>query len=427
MAVDTPAKIVILGSGPIGLEAALYARFLGYSVAIYEQGREVAAAVNQWGHVTMFTPFRMNRSPLGLAAIGAQDEAYRPPADDELLTGQAWRERYLVPLSQTDLLADHIHLDQRALRVGKESVLKGELLGDEERGDWSFRILVRDSQGIERIDEADVVIDCTGVFAGPTAWLGHGGIPALGEIELTDRGAIEHALPDFQGAARDHYAGRHTLLLGAGYSAATNVVALAQLAKEVPTTRVTWITRHPAADGLTGPIGLIPGDRLPNRASLAQEANALAADPHGPVTHWTGTVVEGLSRTAADGPFVVRLAGEHAGEYSVDRIIANVGFRPDRSIDEELHVHECYSTHGPMKLAAALAGQSSADCLDQAACGPQTLLTPEPNFYILGAKSYGRKSNFLLSTGFAQIRELFTILGDRPTLDLYASASQLPR
>lgn len=426
MAVDTPAKIAVLGSGPIGLEAALYARFLGYSVAIYEQGSEVAAAVKQWGHVTMFTPFGMNRSPLGLAAIAAHDEAYRPPADDELLTGQAWRERYLLPLSQTDLLADHIKLGQRVLRVGKESVLKGEFVGDDERGDWSFRILVRDAQGKERIDEADVVIDCTGVFAGPKAWLGHGGIPALGEMELTDRGAIEHALPDFEGAARDHYAGRHTLLLGAGYSAATNVVALAELAKKVPATRVTWVTRHLESEGTAGPITLIPGDRLPNRAALAQEANALAGDPHGPVTHWPATVVDAMSRTA-DGPFVVRLAGEHAGEYSFDRILANVGFRPDRTIYEELHVHECYATHGPLKLAAALAGQASADCLNQAACGPQTLLTPEPNFYILGAKSYGRKSNFLLSTGLAQIRELFTILGDRPTLDLYASAGPLPR
>jgi threonine dehydrogenase-like Zn-dependent dehydrogenase len=429
MAVDTPAKIAILGAGPIGLEAALYARFLGYQVAIYEQGTEVAAAVQAWGHVKMFTPFGMNRSPLGLAALAAQDEAYRPPADDELLTGRQWRERYLVPLSQTDLLADHLRLGQRVLRVGKEQLLKGELVGDEQRGDWPFRLLVRDRQGLERIDEADVVIDASGVFCGPTAWLGDGSIPAVGEMELTDRGAIEHSLPDLRGADRKFYTGQHTLLVGAGYSAATNLVALAALAKEEPGTRVTWITRRPLAESpdaaLRGPILVIADDRLPERDELARQANALAVDPSLNVTHLPETSVHAVSRTDADGPFQVRLIGRHADTLSCDRIIANVGFRPDRQIYEELLVHECYASHGPMKLAAILLSQVSADCLDQQACGPQTLITPEPHFYILGAKSYGRNSKFLLATGLAQIREVFTIIGDRPTLDLYATRATL--
>jgi len=47
MAIDTPARLVILGAGPIGLEAALYARFLGYDVEIFEQEslHEIAAGV----------------------------------------------------------------------------------------------------------------------------------------------------------------------------------------------------------------------------------------------------------------------------------------------------------------------------------------------------------------------------------------------
>ena len=34
MMLDTPATIAITGNGPIGLEAALYARFLGYQVIL---------------------------------------------------------------------------------------------------------------------------------------------------------------------------------------------------------------------------------------------------------------------------------------------------------------------------------------------------------------------------------------------------------
>ena len=57
--------------------------------------------------------------------------------------------------------------------------------------------------------------------------------------------------------------------------------------------------------------------------------------------------------------------------------------------------------------------------------GPDALLLPEPNFYILGAKSFGRDSRFLISNGLEQIRELFTLIGDRTDLNLYATMAGL--
>ena len=93
MAVDTPARIAIFGAGPIGLEAALYARFLGYDVDVFDRG-QVAENVLNWGHVRMFTPFGYNSSTLGLAALAAQDAEYKPPHAHELLTGREWWGRY---------------------------------------------------------------------------------------------------------------------------------------------------------------------------------------------------------------------------------------------------------------------------------------------------------------------------------------------
>ncbi len=486
MAIDTPARIAVLGAGPIGLEAALYARFLGYDVAVFEAG-EVANCVRRWGHVRMFTPFGMNRSPLGLAAVGAHDESYQPPADDALLTGREWIDRYLLPLSQTDLLSDHIQTHTSVVAVGKEELLKTDLPGNAghgncaDRGDWSFRLLVRNDAGEERLELADAVLDCSGVF-NQSNFLGHGGIPSVGELEFQH--LIDTRLPEILGKDRQHFAGKHTLLVGGGYSAATNAVALARLAREVRGTRVTWITRREGPAGAGGPIEVIANDRLPERAALARQANSLATaglagespnrgsgvicgnnssmmdgsvppktpDPFAEsgVTYWPATVVErivGKVLSAIDHEFTVELAGRHAGTYSFDRILVNTGFQPSRWLIEELQIHRCYATDGPMKLAAALLGSGvfggndsrtaasagppktpdplaagrTTDCLDQTSCGAESLLNPEPNYYILGAKSYGRRSNFLLSVGLAQIREVFTIIGDRESLDLYAN------
>ncbi len=416
MAVDTPARIAVLGVGPIGLESALYARFLGYDVDVFERGN-VCENLRLWGHVRMFSPFQMNRSTLGLAALRAQHDAWQAPEEVALLTGHQLAEAYYLPLAKTDLLAESIHCQTTVLSVGREGLLKGDHLGDDARRDVDFRILARDRDGQERVTRADVVIDTTGTYGHPN-WMGPGGMPAVGERAL--RKQIEYGLPDVLDEHRDRYAQQHTLVLGAGYSAATTVVALHELAREEPATRVTWVTRGEQND----PITRIADDRLIERDRLAERANRLAMSES--VAHWPGTMVQQISQTDTDASadaleFEVDLVGRHVGTLTVDRIVANVGYRPDNRLHEELQVHTCYATDGPMKLAAALSGNVSADCLDQGAYGPATLASPEPDFYIAGAKSYGRSSQFLLSIGLKQIQHIFTMIGDSAELDLYKS------
>lgn len=412
MAVDTPASIAVLGAGPIGLEAALYARCLGYDVDVYERGT-VGENLRRFAHVRLFSPFRMNASSLGLAALEAQDPHWAPPDADALLTAGELVESYLLPLSRSDLLVDSIREQVRVLAVGRDGSLKGELVGDASRGERPFRILLENADGQQQLAEADVVLDASGTFGNPNS-LGRGGIPALGESAATGR--IEHGLPDLSGEDRSRYANRRLLVLGAGYSAATNIIALAQLAEEEHETHITWITRRVTND-IEGPIPLIANDRLPERDRIARTANDIVRGERDCLTHWPGTTIDRIE-SQGDG-WVVHTVGRHAGTIEVDRILANVGFRPDSSIYSELQIHECYASSGPMKLAATLG--SSPDCLDQIGGGPQSLLNPEPNFYILGAKSYGRNSKFLIKIGLEQIRDVFKLIGGREGLDLYST------
>ena len=74
-----------------------------------------------------------------------------------------------------------------------------------------------------------------------------------------------------------------------------------------------------------------------------------------------------------------------------------------------------------MQLAAALLADDSTDCLAQTSKGPDVLRNPEPDYYILGAKSYGRNSSFLIQLGLEQVREVYTLIEGRPELDLYAA------
>lgn len=405
MAIDTPARIAVLGAGPVGLEAALYARYLGYDVDLYERG-DIADNMLHWGHVRLFTPWRENVSPLALAALRSQDESWRPPQDDAPLTGREFVERFCRPLAYSDLLVDSLHLQTKVLAVGREGQLKGDHAGETDREDGDFRLLLRDAQGNESTATAEAIIDATGAYRQHN-WAGASGLPAPGERAAAD--AIDYGLPDVLGHDRRRYAGKRVLVVGAGYSAATSVVALAELASAEPGTHVVWITRK-ATEANEPPLAVIEQDRLADRDRLARAANALAGGASAAVSHHHGTSIDRIVRLG-DGRLSVCLCGLAAATIEVDCIVANVGYRPDRGLYAELQIRECYASEAPQQLAATP--------------GPAALVHPEPDFYVIGAKSYGRDSRFLLSNGLAQVRDLFTILGDRANLDLYQSVAGL--
>jgi hypothetical protein len=150
---------------------------------------------------------------------------------------------------------------------------------------------------------------------------------------------------------------------------------------------------------------------------LIRRANAAGAAP-GAVTCWPQTVVERIGPAPGD-QFEVALSGQHPGTIRVDAIIANVGFRPDDQLLAELQVEQHFAWQMPPRLAAALAEQLPAS--------PAALLHPEPHVYVLGRKSYGRRSDYEPRIAYEQIRQVFTLIGDRADLDLYQSATRLLR
>ncbi|HKN47568.1 MAG TPA: hypothetical protein VJ144_06325, partial [Candidatus Polarisedimenticolia bacterium] len=342
-------RLLVLGAGPIGLEAALHASILGYDARVLEAGREVGAHVLSWGHVRMFSPWRMNCSALGLETLRrAGHEAYRD--GDVCPTGSEYVRRYLAPLARA-ALKGRVLRRTRVLAIGRAGLLKGDLIGKEERGLRPFRVLAG-ARGRESIWGADLIIDATGTY-GQSRWLGDGGIAAPGEREASSR--IDYRLMDLSiGRARDRI-GRRILLVGSGHSAATSAVALAGLVEKHPRTRILWSVR-------SGREPLYPrqvSDPLPMRDRLAAEANAIARGSVRGIETLPMTVVESITPARggnghgpeAGGSLAVTLrSGTGRTRVTVDRILANVGYAPDRSLYAELQVHECYATGGPIRL-----------------------------------------------------------------------------
>ncbi len=401
-------RVAVIGSGPVGIEAALAARECGWPVRVYEQGPRIADSMRRWGHVHLFTPWSFNlsvRMKTVLSTSGA-------PTPDETTcpTGAELAE----VLDQINQLVTHRLppdqmcwcLETRVLSIGRQGLLKHEAIGGG-RENAPFRILVRGPEG-ERIDEADLVFDCSGTYRHPNP-VGADGIPAPGEAdaEVGFQAGVTRHLVDFAAESED-WIGHKILLVGGGHSAMTAAVALADLVREHPITQVTWMLRSDPADWL-----IDDEDPLPERKKLQQQAQALVA-PGSPFALRIGAQIERIKKSEGDRRLRVYLDDDAEAPIEVDRILSLTGYSADDSIYRGLQVHECYATGAPMKLSAALlaAGGLGGDCLAQPAPGADTLTNPEPGFFILGAKSYGRNSAFLMRNGYEQVEDVVRLLAD---------------
>ena len=292
MAIDTPARIAILGAGPIGLEAALYARYLGYDVDLYERGK-ACEALCSLGSRPDVHPVRSDRLALGpggpqgarprLAAAGRRRAAHRARVGRAVSTCR-WPTPICWPTACTSRpgswpsgARDFCRASWLATRRGATTTFA-----------CSLESTLADDHGRQRFATADAVIDATGTF-GNSNCLGPGGLPAIGELAAGAH--FELGLPDVLSARREHFAGRNTLVVGDGCSAATNLIALAALASQVADTWVTWVTRGPD----TPPITPRSGDPFAERVRIVEQANRLAIDDANHVTHLGGTTVEAIS------------------------------------------------------------------------------------------------------------------------------------
>ena len=406
--------VAILGAGPIGLEAALAASEQGLTFTVYEAASGVAGHVRDWSHVELFSPWVYDISPRARRALAAAGVELPDPNDPTCPTGNELVERVLAPIGDLPGIRPHLRTGVRVVSVGREHLLKHEEIASARRGERPFRILLRDSSGREWVENAGVVLDCTGSYGRPNA-MGDGGIAAPGEIPLSDK--IQRSIPDLDSEAEE-WAGRTILLVGAGHSALTAVSDLARLAETAPETSILWALRreHPAWH-------VDPNDPLPERSRLAARAHELLSGGSAAVHPISGVVVDSVAR-AADAADVgthrsarfavgLRRTDGKLETVHVDKILSLTGSVGDHELYRQLQIHECYATHGPMKLAAALLasqGAGNADCLDQKSQGVETLLNPEPGFFILGAKSYGRNSAFLMRLGWEQVDEVFELL-----------------
>lgn len=410
MAVDTPATIGIIGAGPIGLEAALYGRYLGYDVIVFEKRKLEDIVREAEGRVT-WEYAKDLVSPLGVMAIQTQDESWQPPEPSERWTVAEWWAKYLRPLAESDLVVDSIRFDSHVATIARSDWRKHEQPTPEEcedgRGGWDFVI---ESNGDR--PAVDAVIDASGLAF--QLGVANGGLTVRGEFYAATAQLLTQVSTLGTKAIELHpSANKRTLVAGDAIEAVESLLTLLHIKSKFPATEIVWTTPH---DRERAPLGPIDPQRFGGGRPLLEEAIATVnhAATESKLIEWRpGSPIERIDQLGDDaGPckWTVTIAGENPVELTCDVLHFHGQRCPDWWLERKLQFWAC-PVWGSLPSLSPYVKAHLASM-------PQMI---EPNFYVAGEKSYGRLETFRFVDGVAQIREIFADLADRATLDLYAA------
>jgi thioredoxin reductase len=387
--------IAVVGAGPIGLAAASHLLARGQTPIVFEAGSGVGAAIREWGHVRLFSPWRYLVDREATALL--ESTGWQMPPADGLPLGRELVEHYLEPLASHPAIAPTLRLSTEVLSISRRAHDK---MKDGDRANATFVLRVRCPDGGEDELLARAVIDASGTWRKPNP-LGAGGVPALGERSASGR--ITYGIPDVLGSARSRYAGKRVLVVGSGHSAFNVLLDLAQLTQDEPSTTVSWVVRRPNIAQL---FGGEQNDALPARGALGARARQLVESGSVQLLSMRVSRVQPV----ANGLLVIGEDGEAIGPF--DKIIAATGFRPDLDVTRELRLGLDSAMEAPAALAP-LIDPNVHSCGTVPPHGAEELKHPEPNFFTVGMKSYGRAPTFLTLTGYEQVRSVVAaLLGD---------------
>jgi len=385
--------VVVIGAGPQGLAAAAHLLERGLEPLVLEAGDGPGAAVRAWGHVRLFSPWPelVDQAAARLLA----PTSWQAPTTG-YPTGADWVQRYLAPLAS--VLGERVWYDARVTGVSRKG---RDRLVDAARGEQPFTVHVTDGAGTEVRLEARAVIDASGTWTTPNP-AGADGLPALGERAHAD--LISYGVPN--SAAPEQFAGRHTVVLGAGDSALNAIIELDRIAQVHPGTTITWAVRRGSTSGAFGGGA---ADQLPRRGALGIRARQ--AVDEGRVEVVAGFRTEALKRVLTGSDERIVLVAEDGRRLApADTLVVLTGFRPDLTFLSELRLDLDPTLEAPRALAAEI-DPNLHSCGSVRATGARDLAhAGEPGLYLVGMKSYGRAPTFLAMTGYEQVRSVVAML-----------------
>lgn len=396
---DSPATIAIIGAGPIGIEAAIYARFLGYFVSIFDT-RRVAHRMLDWHNRKLACPVSACTSPLGHAAIKSQNPEYVLPDPDAIWTGKEYAEQYLLPLAKTDLLFDDIHFLSPITSVSRLRTFRFEDIDPQDRCEDQFRLLVEGRHRGNWASRADIVLDCRGAFE-RTAGMGPGGGLAIDEATYRDS-FLKHSPLDRKFESK-LLLGKHAGLVGGSDRACQFVHEYLDWHAENSSSRLTW---------------LVPCDAKERLPYVAATLERIEASGNSEIQIYSILGVEKIAQRDEDRwTLQLLLEDETTVDFHCDTL-SSFPYPRETETWPELDCSRYATTGQSIPQAASLSSEPAVEAWPFVTC--------EPGYYRLQSDGIAWdelqqcwNAGVGIARGLEQVRRVFSIIVGRESLDLH--------
>lgn len=387
--------VAIIGAGPVGLAAAAHLTKYNQPFVILESGSQVGENISTWGHVRLFSPWEYNIDKVAKVLLAKQ--GWKEPNLNELPTGNELVDKYLKPLSNTPEIKDVLHLNTRVLSISRKNIDKMKTANREK---LPF-VLYTEQDGSFKLFEARAVIDASGTWGNPNP-ANSSGVWLKEEASVHEQ--IFYGIPNILGKDKNRYLNKRIAVIGSGHSAINALLELATLKEQSTEIEIFWVMRKQRAEDAYGGEDL---DALKARGELGSRIHQLVdSGIVNVITPFRTQYLQGINGK-------INLVGDKNGEIqtilNIDELIVNTGNRPDFSILSEVRTDIDTVTESVSALAP-LIDPNIHSCGTVRPHGEKELRQPEKDFYIVGAKSYGRAPTFLMATGFEQVRSVVAYL-----------------
>lgn len=353
---------VIIGAGPIGLAMAIRLLKSNKPFTILEKGFSVGSNMLDWGHIHLFTSWKDSIDPVSLEFL--KENGIDFSLSDSFPSGAEYVKDFLMKLSNL--------IPSDSIKFGSEVKSINYIAETKE-----FEIRYQKGNAA-KVVMSEAVFDASGTWSQPKVIFND-------QHLFTDK--IYSGIPDTN-YIKSLPENSQIAVIGSGHSAMNSLMEIASNSNH----KLTWLIRNDAPRFGQSKVGG-KSDFLEKKvAELIKDKRI--------------ELKSGFSIKSAEGKddgFLLKPINNTEPLF-VNRLISNIGAFPDYSILNGFNIELDESLMIPLKMVDRIDPRLHS-CDTVSFLFEETIITNVP-YYVIGMKSFGKASNFLLSKGFNVLDEI---------------------
>lgn len=342
---------------------------------IFEKGSQIASSMREWGHVSLFTTWEESMDVVVKKLLANNN--IELPVENTCPTGGEFVKRYLKPLTNIDVIKRNLFTNTEVQSITAQN----------ETDEAQFRIEYV-QRNTPKMVESKVVIDASG------SW---GNFNSITDQDFINS-KIYYGIPSI-GYISKNYQNKNLAVIGNGHSAMNSILAIQQNSNS----KIDWIIRSEKAK-----FGL---SKVGGRSSELEQSIAALIDS-GSIRLINNFDTDKIEVSQSSKYLLSSVNKLNSGPY--DYVIANTGAIPNYQILKNINL----DLDSKFQTASKLANQIDPklhSCDTVSYTFADTIITHQ-NYYVVGMKSFGKASNFLLSSGYKILDEMIDYLFEKENL-----------